>query len=413
MVPAIMTNASPDAEAPAGFSSIRRNVILLSICQALFTSTSAIMIALGGLVGFSLAEDKALATLPVTAVVAGTALMTIPAAMLMGRVGRRAGFIFGTMLGTAGTLLGALALFQANFWLFCCATGLVGMFSAFGQQYRHAAVDMAPPILRGQAVSLVMAGGVVAGFLGPEMAKWTKDMIEPITFAGSYIAASGLTVLSALILMGLRIPKPVRQTAANRGRPFREIAKQPVFWVAAGSGMAGFGAMSLIMTATPLAMVACGHEFNSSATVIQWHVVGMFAPSFVTGILIRKFGVLRIIATGAVLNFICIAVALSGLEFLHFWSALILLGIGWNFMFVGGTTLLAEAHTPAEAARVQGINDFMVFGVVAVSSLSSGQLLHAYGWDVVTTAAVPMISLALLATLWLALHRRRMAGAGV
>lgn len=391
--------------------SIRRNVALLATCQALFTSTMSIMIAVGGLIGYSLAENKALATLPVTAVVTGTALMTMPAAMLMGRIGRRGGFVFGALIGTAGALLGAVALYYASFWLFCLATLTVGMFSAFGQQYRHAAVDMAPAPLRGQAVSLVMLGGVAAGFIGPELAKWTRDMLEPLLYAGTYIAASGLTLLSALILSRLDIPRRPRVSRADQGRPAWQIMRQPTFIVAAGSGMAGFGAMSLIMTATPLAMVACGHDFNSSATVIQWHVVAMYAPSFITGRLIGRVGVLPVIVAGAVINVLCVAVAHTGLEVLHFWTALVLLGIGWNFMFVGGTTLLAEAHTPAEAPRAQGINDFLVFGVVAVSSLSSGQLLHAFGWDVVTFAALPMISLALMGAVWLSFRKRMPLGA--
>ncbi|PJK29493.1 MFS transporter [Minwuia thermotolerans] len=395
---------------------VKRNVALLATCQGLGTSTMSMMIAMGGLVGYWLAENKGLATLPVTTVVTGTALMTIPAAHLMGRVGRRAGFMMGTMLGVAGGFMACLALYLQSFWLFCAATGLVGMFSAFVQQYRHAAVDMAPIPFRPRAVSLVMAGGVVAGFLGPELVKWTKDMVIDlpglgaiaIPYFGAYLGVVALCVISAVILSFLRIPRPVRRTRAEQGRPLSEIMKQPVFWVAAGSGMAGFGVMSLIMTATPLAMVGCGLADTQAFTVIQWHVVAMFAPSFFTGHLISRFGVLRIIAVGGVLNLICVATALSGLEFLHFWSALVLLGIGWNFMFVGGTTLLAECYEPEEAPRVQGLNDFLVFGMVAVSSLSSGQLLEFIGWNAVTLTAVPVIGLALAGVFWLMATRRGM-----
>lgn len=395
---------------------VKRNVALLATCQGLGTSTMSMMIAMGGLVGYWLAENKGLATLPVTTVVTGTALMTIPAAHLMGRVGRRAGFMMGTLLGVAGGFLACVALYLQSFWLFCAATGLVGMFSAFVQQYRHAAVDMAPIPFRPRAVSLVMAGGVVAGFLGPELVKWTKDMVidlpglgaVAIPFFGAYLAVVALCVISAMILAFLRIPRPVRRTRAESGRPLSAIMKQPVFWVAAGSGMAGFGVMSLIMTATPLAMVGCGLSETQSFTVIQWHVVAMFAPSFFTGSLISRFGVLRIIAVGGVLNLVCVATALSGLEFLHFWSALVLLGIGWNFMFVGGTTLLAECYEPEEAPRVQGLNDFLVFGMVAVSSLSSGQLLEFIGWNAVTLTAVPVIGLALAGVFWLMATRRGM-----
>ena len=395
--------------------TVKRNVALLATCQGLGTSTMSMMIAMGGLVGYWLAEDKALATLPVTTVVTGTALMTIPAASLMGRVGRRTGFMMGTGLGMAGGLLACLALYLQSFWVFCVATSLVGMFAAFVQQYRHAAVDIAPIAFRPRAVSLVMAGGVVAGFIGPELVKWTKDMVVDIPGAGvvaipffaAYLAVVGLCIVSATILSFLSIAKPVRRTRAEQGRPLSQIMKQPTFWVAAGAGMAGFGVMSLIMTATPLAMVGCGLSDTQSFTVIQWHVVAMFAPSFFTGHLIGRFGVLRIIAVGGVLNLICVATALSGLEFLHFWSALVLLGVGWNFMFVGGTTLLAECYEPEEAAKVQGVNDFLVFGMVAVSSLSSGQLLEYIGWNAVTLTAVPVIGLAMAGVFWLMLAGRR------
>lgn len=406
-----MTATAQERATPA----VKRNVALLATCQGLGTSTMSMMIAMGGLVGYWLAEDKALATLPVTTVVTGTALMTIPAAMLMGRIGRRSGFVVGTSLGMAGGLLACVALYLQSFLVFCLATSLVGMFAAFVQQYRHAAIDVAPAAFRPRAVSLVMAGGVVAGFIGPELVKWTKDMTVDIPGAGTiaipffaaYLAVVALCLISATILSFLTIPRPVRRARHEQGRPMSEIMKQPIFWVAAGSAMAGFGVMSLIMTATPLAMVGCGLSATQSFTVIQWHVVAMFAPSFFTGSLIGRFGVLRIIAAGGILNLICVATALSGLEFLHFWSALVLLGIGWNFMFVGGTTLLAECYEPEEAPRVQGVNDFLVFGMVAVSSLSSGQLLENIGWSAVTLTAVPVIGLAMTGVFWLMLSGRR------
>lgn len=387
--------------------TVKRNVVLLALCQGLGVSTFSIMIAMGGIIGHSLAEDKAMATLPVTAVVTGTALATIPAAMFMGRFGRRPGFIVGAMLGLAGSAVGAVALLEASFWLYCLGSALIGMFSAFVQQYRHAAVDMSPVFFRPKAVSFVMAGGLIAGFLGPEIAKHTKDMMPEALFLGCFVGTAALALLSAFVLLWLDIPKPKRSPDASRGRPTREIMKNPVFWVAAGSGMIGFGVMSLIMTATPLAMVACGHAFNDAATVIQWHVVGMYLPSFFTGSLIQRFGVLRIIIVGAILNLICVAVALSGLEMLNFWTALVLLGIGWNFMFVGGTTLLAECYTAEEAPRIQGLNDFLVFGMVATASLSSGQLLDRLGWDAVALTAAPLVSIAMLGAIWLSLSTRR------
>jgi len=391
--------------------TVKRNVILLALCQGLGVSTFSIMIAIGPLIGYSLADNKALSTLPVTAVVTGTALATIPAAMLMGRFGRRPGFILGAMIGLLGSAVGALALIEPSFWLYCLATALVGMFSAFVQQYRHAAVDVSPVHFRPRAVSYVMAGGLLAGFLGPELAKHTEDMIPTALFLGCFVGTAGLSVVSALVLSFLDIPPLPRQTKENRGRPMREIMKNPIFWVAAFSGMIGFGVMSLIMTATPLAMKLCGFEFDDSTTVIQWHVVGMYAPAFFTGHLIQKFGVLRIINVGGILNLICVAVALSGIEFLNFWTALVLLGVGWNFMFVGGTTLLAECYTPEEAPRVQGMNDFLVFGMVAMSSLSAGQLLDQIGWDAVALTAAPLVSMAMLGAIWLSFSRRRMMDA--
>lgn len=385
--------------------SVKRNVVLLALCQGLGISTFSIMIAIGPLIGYSLASDKALSTLPVTAVVTGTALATIPAAMFMGRFGRRPGFLLGALIGLAGSAVGAIALIQASFWLYCVATAMVGMFSAFVHQYRHAAVDMSPVYFRPRAISYVMAGGLLAGFLGPEIAKHTEDMFSTALFLGCFVGTAGLAVVTMVVIMFLDVPPVVRQTKATRGRPMREIMKNPVFWVAAASGMIGFGVMSLVMTATPLAMKLCGFSFEESTTVIQWHIVGMYLPSFFTGSLIVRFGVLRIILVGTILNLICVGFAVTGIEMLNFWTALVLLGVGWNFMFVGGTTLLAECYTPAEAPRVQGMNDFLVFGVVAMSSLSSGQLLDRIGWNAVALTAVPLVAIVMLAAIWLLFSR--------
>lgn len=385
--------------------TVKQNVVLLALCQGLGVSTFSIMIAIGPLIGYSLAADKALATLPVTAVVTGTAIATIPAAMFMGRYGRKSGFILGASLGLAGSAVGAFALIEASFWLYCVATALVGMFSAFVQQYRHAAVDVSPVLFRPKAVSYVMAGGLLAGFLGPEIAKHTEDMFSTALFLGCFVGTAGLSLVTAAVVLFMDIPPLERQTRENRGRPMREIMKNPVFWVAAAAGMIGFGVMSLVMTATPLAMKLCGFSFEDSTTVIQWHIVGMYLPAFFTGSLIIRFGVLRIIVVGALLNLVCVGFAVTGIEMLNFWTALVLLGVGWNFMFVGGTTLLAECYTPAEAPRVQGMNDFLVFGVVAISSLSSGQLLDRIGWDAVAYTAAPLVTIAMLAAIWLSLSR--------
>jgi predicted MFS family arabinose efflux permease len=385
--------------------SVKRNVVLLALCQGLGISTFSIMIAIGPLIGYSLVDDKALSTLPVTTVVTGTALATIPAAMFMGRFGRRPGFLLGAAIGLAGSAVGAVALIQANFWLYCLATAMVGMFSAFVHQYRHAAVDMSPVYFRPRAISYVMAGGLLAGFLGPEIAKHTEDMFSTALFLGCFVGTALLAIVTMAVVMFLDIPPVVRQTRDTRGRSMREIMKNPVFWVAAASGMIGFGVMSLVMTATPLAMKLCGFSFEDSTTVIQWHIVGMYLPSFFTGSLIVRFGVLRIIMVGTILNLICVGFAITGIEMLNFWTALVLLGIGWNFMFIGGTTLLAECYTSAEAPRVQGMNDFLVFGVVALSSLSSGQLLDRIGWNAVALTAVPLVAIVMVAAIWLSFSR--------
>lgn len=386
---------------------IKANITLLAVCQALFTSNMSILIALGSIVGYALAEDKSLSTLPVATVVTGTAILTLPAALFMGMFGRRAGFVCGALLTAAGAYLAYYSILISDFWLLCFSTALMGGAAAFGQQYRHAAVEMAPESFRGWAVSMVMAGGVVAGFVGPNLASWAADLFLPFLFAGSYAACIVLALIAGGILMFLRIPKPALVDGrAGTGRPIGEIMRQPVFIVAAAAGMAGFGSMSLIMTATPLAMRHCGFAFDQSSLVISMHVVSMYAPSFVTGYLIQRFGVLNVIIVGAISNFACVAVALSGIELLNFQLALVLLGIGWNFMFVGGTTLLAEAHTPEEAAKLQGVNDFLVFGVVAVSSLGSGQLLDQLSWNAVTLAAIPMLGISAFGAIWLSIRNK-------
>ena len=385
----------------------KKNVAVLAVCQALLNSTMSIQIALGGLVGYALASDKSLATLPVTMVVAGTALAALPAGALMRRAGRRPGFMTGGLVGVLGSIITGYAIWRADFWLFAGGTLLFGIFSAFGQAYRFAAADVAPDHFKSKAISWVMAGGVVAGFAGPELAKHTKDWFEPVTFLGPYVVAGLLCAATVLMQAFVDIPKTAGAESDAEPRPLAEIVRNPVFMVAALSGMIGFGTMSLVMTATPLAMVACSHPFDSAATVIQWHVIGMFAPSFFTGSLINRFGVLRIILTGVLLNLVCVAIALAGIDFLNFWAALLLLGVGWNFMFIGGTTLLTEVYRPAERLKTQSLNDFLVFGTVALASLSSGALLHRFGWDSVLVAAVPAMLLTAAAVIWLAMVRRQ------
>jgi MFS family permease len=396
-----MTTQSPAA--------IRRNVFILAICMALANSATTLQVTLGGLVGFLLVEDKALATLPVTFVVGGTALATIPASMLMRRIGRQLGFMIGCLIGTGGSLIAALGVYLAHFWLFCLGAFIFGASVAFTQLYRFAAADMAPQEMKSRAISWVMVGGLVSAFAGPEIAKHTREILSPYLFLGSYLAAAALPILVLGILTTVRLPKPGSAEMHEPGRPLSEIVRQPAFVVAAMAGMFGYGVMNLLMTATPLAMQICEHPFTAAATVIQWHVFGMFFPSFFTGSLIARFGALRIIVIGAVLNLACIAVALAGIAVLNFQAALLILGVGWNFMYIGGTALLTEVYRPAERNKTQALNDFLVFGTVALASLGSGKLLYHWGWDFVPLSALPFILMAGLAAVWLMLQKRQAA----
>lgn len=389
-------------------TAAKRNVFILSICMALANSAVTLQVTLGGLVGHILVEDKALATLPVTFVVGGTALATIPASMLMRRIGRKLGFMIGCLVAIAGSLIAAGGVYTADFWLFCFGAFIFGGSSAFVQLYRFAAADIAPQDMKSRAISWVMIGGLVSAFLGPEIAKHTRDFLTPHLFLASYLAAAALPVLVLVILTTVTIPPPTVSELKEKGRPLSEIVRQPAFMVAAIAGMFGYGVMNLLMTATPLAMQLCAHPFAAAATVIQWHVFGMFFPSFFTGSLIARFGALRIIIVGTVLNLICIAVALSGIEVMNFQLALLLLGVGWNFMYIGGTALLTETYRPAERNKTQALNDFLVFGTVALASLGSGKMLYHWGWDFVPLSALPFILIAGFAAAWLILQRRRL-----
>lgn len=387
---------------------MKKNVWLLSFCQALMNSGNILLVATSSLVGYHLAANKALATLPLGLQFLGTMLTTIPASMFMKHVGRRAGFIVGTLLGLAGAALAAWAIVHGSFFYFCAGAVLFGAFNGFGTYYRFAAADVATPDYRPTAISYVMAGGVIAAVVGPNLAKWTSGMLSA-EFAGSYLALAGLYAASMAVLLFLDIPRPGAHEAHDTGRPLREIAAQGKFVAAALAAAVGYGVMSLVMTATPLAMHAHAHPFRDTAFVIEWHVLGMFAPSFVTGHLIRRFGVLNIMLTGAVLNALCVVVNLGGTDLTHFWGALFLLGVGWNFLFVGGTTLLTETYRIEEKAKTQALNDFLVFTMVTVSSLSAGALHYGLGWRAVNIGVLLPITLILGALLWLRSKQRHAA----
>lgn len=384
-----------------------RNVALLSMCQGIFVCGQTSLILLGGFVGFMLASDKSLATLPVSAVILGTAAMTVPASLLMRRVGRRIGFMAGALIGIAGLLICIGAVLTENFWLLVVGSFVVGFYNAFCQYYRFAVADASEPQFRPKAISLVLAGGVLAGLIGPAIATYSRNLIPDFDYLGSYVALVGVTVVAVVLLNYIRIPALSAEQQRDSGRPLQEIMVQPRFIAAVMSSMIAYGVMSLLMTATPLAMVGCGFEAVDAGQVIQWHVLGMFGPSFFTGHLIARFGLYNVMVTGALLLAACVGISLSGLEFVNFSVALLLLGIGWNFLFVGATTMITELHTAAERAKTQAANDLLVFGATAVSSFLSGALLHKYGWATVNVVAIPFIAVALVLTVMLGIHSLR------
>ena len=385
----------------------KRNVWLLAACTALFMSGNALMITLSALVGsHMLSEDKALVTLPVSTMVLGTLVATLPASFWMRHVGRRLGFMTGATIGFVGGIAATVAIYESIFWLFCLGTFLMGSYNAFGQYYRFAAADTASVDYRARAISYVMAGGVVSALFGPKLALHTHDLIPGHVYLASYASLSVLATVALVLLSFIRIPRMTAEERRDTGRPWTVIVRQPVFIVAVLSAVVGYASMSLVMTATPLAMALCNHDMTDIPDVIQWHALGMFAPSFVTGHLIRRFGVLNIIGAGCVIELFAVLIDLHGVTLVHFYVGLLLLGVGWNFMFVGGTTLVTEAYRPSERAKTQALNDFLVFGSVAASSFASGNLFHFVGWSAVNYSAIPFIAMAFAAVVWLSLRRR-------
>ncbi len=378
----------------------KRNVLILAACQTLYMSGTSLMITTSPLIGNMIAPDKSLSTLPLAFHHAGVMVATIPASHLMRAIGRRNGFMLATFFGMAGAAIAGLAIMEASFWLFCFGVFVVGWFNGFAVFYRFAAADSASPEFRPKAISWVLTGGLFAAILGPELAKATIDLLPPVLYAGSYFALIGLYVVNLLLVSRVRIPPLTAAEKAMRGRPLLDILKQPKCLMAVSSAFIAYGVMSLLMTSTPLAMQACGFDFNSSATVIQAHILGMFLPSFFTGHLVKRFGAVQIILTGILINIICVAVDLHGIHFLNFASGLFLLGVGWNFMFIGATTLLTETHEPSERAKVQGFNDFLIFGTIALAAFGSGNLLHNFGWEIVNYGVLPFLVALLVFVLW-------------
>ena len=385
----------------------RKNVAVLSACQALLFTNNSILITVSGLAGYALAPDKALATLPVTTYFIGSTLAAMPMSLLMKRIGRRAGFTVGAVFAILGSVLSAWGVYASAFWLLCAGVLVLGAYFAAAQYYRFAAADSVPADFKSRAISLVLAGGIVGGFLGPETSKLTSDIVVGHAYVGAYVSLVAFAILTVLLLRWLDIPALPEAARKDAGRPMSEIARQAVFIVALLSGMVSYGVMNLLMTATPLAMLDAHHPFSDAAFVIQWHMVAMFAPSLITGMVIQRVGLLPVMLAGVGLNVICVVIALGGMDVMHFWFALVLLGLGWNFLFVGATTLLTESHTPAERAKVQGINDAVIFFTLVVSSLSSGALFTYQGWQTMNTWAVPFLLLAGAGIAWLAWSRRQ------
>jgi MFS family permease len=400
--PGVLTNAL------GRMDRTKKNVATLAVCQALLFTNNSTAIAINGLAGYALASNKALATLPVTGWVVGAAIATFPASLLMKRIGRRNGFTVGALVGILGASICSLAVYLADFWLLCLGTLVFGVYNGAAQYYRFAAADAAPPHSRSKAISLVLAGGLVGGLVGPEASKLTVDLLAT-RYLGAYLSLMGFLVLVILTLRALDIPPPGGEEQHGPSRPLRAIVTQPAFVVAAVGAALGYGTMNLLMTATPLAMGVCGHPYAAAAFVIQWHVVAMFAPSFVTGGLIKRFGVLNVMLAGAALLLVCVAVALSGITVAHFWFALVLLGIGWNFLYIGGTALATETYRPAEKAKAQGANDLVIFLVMASSSFSSGMLLERNGWELLNYLAAGFVVLIVAGVVSLQIHRRRLA----
>ncbi len=386
----------------------KRNALILSGAQALGGANPAIVVSLGGLVGAQLASDKTFATVPVSLLQLGIAAGVIPAAMLMRRLGRRGGYLIGALVGATGASLAAGGVVSRHFWLFCLGTFVCGLYGSFVQSYRFAAADTASPGFRPRAISWVMLGGLAAGVIGPQSVYWTRDLTPAAPFAASFLAQGALALLAICIVSQLHAP-PVKAVRSDLGRPLGQIVRQPKFIASVIAALVAYGLMSFVMTAAPMAMVACGHSVGDAALGIQWHVLAMYGPSFFTGKLIERFGKETITITGLALTALAAITGLTGLSVGHFWLALVLLGLGWNLGFIGATALVTDCYRPEERVKVQAANDFLVFGSVAIASFSSGGLLSHGGWETVNWLVFPPVAVALLLVLWQRTQRRAAA----
>ena len=383
----------------------RRNAMVLAVGQALAGGNNTVIVSTASIVGAVLAPDKGLATLPITAMVIGMWLGSLPVGALARRFGRRFALQTGSVFGILSGLISYSAVMEGQFWLLLIGTFCGGLYAAAHNSYRFAAADTASEAFRPKVVSWVLAGGVFAAVIGPQLVIFTKDLLSPHMFAASYLGQSACAAVAALVLMFVKIP-PLPPQRADHARPLVAIVRAPRFIVAVACGMASYTMMNMLMTSAPLAMVGCGHSVTDATLGIQWHVLAMYAPSFFTGSLIARFGIERITGIGLGLIALAAVAGISGVTVAHFWTGLILLGLGWNLAFIGATTMVTQCHRPEERNKVQAFNDFLIFGGMAVSSFSSGQMLEYLGWAAINEVIFPTIFLVGAMLLWLAMRKR-------
>jgi predicted MFS family arabinose efflux permease len=398
--------AEPVADALAGDRLARRNALVLAIAQSLAGGNNTVLVATAAIVGTMLAPDKGLATLPISIFVLGMWMGTLPMGMLARRLGRRNALQIGTGCGVLTGLICCVAVLQGSFFLFNVGAVFSGFYASAHQSYRFAAADTASDEFRPKAISWVLFGGILAGVVGAQLVIATQNLWPPYLFAATYIGQSALALVAGGVLMFVNIPKPPPRSAVGDGRPLSEIAREPRFIVAVACGVAAYSMMNLVMTSAPLAMVMCNHSITDATLGLQWHVLGMYAPSFITGALITRFGLERITGLGFALIIVAAGIGIAGISLWHFWIGLALLGVGWNFAFIGATTMVTHCHRPNERNKVQAFNDFLVFGSMAIGSFSSGQLLASFGWATVNEVVFPVVLAASALLLWSALRRR-------
>jgi len=382
----------------------RRNALVLAAAQALAGGNNTVIVSTASIVGAALAPNAGLATLPITAMVMGMWIGSLPVGWLARRYGRRAALQTGSAFGVLSGLISCFAVLHASFALLLFGTFCGGLYAAAHMSYRFAAADTASDAFRPKAVSYVLAGGVFAAVIGPQLVILTKDLLSPHLFAASYLGQSACAAIAAVVLQFVKVP-PLHERRLARGRPLTEIMRMPRFVVAVACGVASYAMMNMVMTSAPLAMIGCGHTVTDAALGIQWHVLAMYAPSFFTGALIARFKVERVTAFGLLLIALTAVVAISGISIAHFWGALVLLGMGWNFSFIGATTMVTQCHYAHERTKVQSFNDFLIFGSMALSSFSSGQLLSLFGWNAINEMIVPVILVVLAMLAWLKLKQ--------